>query len=71
VKIDNVLLLVTDASPYMKKAAEGLSVSYPKLVCVICVTHALHRVCEIILVLYSNVDKLVANGKENLCEIVS
>jgi hypothetical protein len=26
VKLDNVLLLVTDAAPYMKKAAEGLSV---------------------------------------------
>jgi hypothetical protein len=29
VKSDNVLLLVTDAALYMKKAAQGLSVSYP------------------------------------------
>jgi hypothetical protein len=64
VKFDDVLLLVTDAAPYMKKTAEGLSVSYPKLIHVTCVVHALHRVCEIIRVLYPNVDKLVANGKK-------
>jgi hypothetical protein len=32
VKLDNVLSLVTDAAPRMKKTAQGLSVSYPKLV---------------------------------------
>jgi hypothetical protein len=32
VKFDSMLLLVTDAALYMKKAAEGLSVSYPKLI---------------------------------------
>jgi hypothetical protein len=64
VKFDNVLLLVTDAAPYTKEAAERLSVSYPKLIYVTCVTHALHRVCETIPALYPNVDKLVANGKK-------
>jgi hypothetical protein len=48
----------------MKKAAEGLSVSLPKLMHVTCVVHALHSVCEAIHVLYPNVDKLVANGKK-------
>jgi hypothetical protein len=57
VKFD-VLLLVTDAAWYLKKAAEGLSVSYPKLI------HALHSVCETIPVLYPNVDKLVANWRK-------
>jgi hypothetical protein len=64
VKLGNALLLVTDAACYVKKAAEGLSVSYPKLIHVTCVVHALHRVCETIPVLYPNVDKLVANGKK-------
>jgi hypothetical protein len=64
VKFDNVLMLVTDAAPYMKKAAEGLSVSYPKLIHVTRIVHALHRVCGTIRVLYPNVDKLVANGKK-------
>jgi hypothetical protein len=49
----------------MIKAAEGLSVSCPKLIHVTCVAHALHRVRETIPVLYPNVDKLVANGKNN------
>jgi hypothetical protein len=63
VKFD-MLLLVTDAACYMKKAAEGLSVSYPKLIHVTCVVHALHSVCETIPVLYPNVDKLVANWRK-------
>jgi hypothetical protein len=57
-------LLVTDAAPYMKNAAEGLSVSYPILIHITCVAHALHRVCETICVLYPNVNKLVANRKK-------
>jgi hypothetical protein len=65
VKFD-VLLLVTDVAQYMKKA--GLSVSYPKLMHVTCVVHALHRVCKTICVLYPNVDKLVANGKK-ICQL--
>jgi hypothetical protein len=64
VKFDNVLLIVTDAAPYMKKAAEGLSVSYPKLIHVTCVAHVLHGVCETIRVLYPNANKLLANGKK-------
>jgi hypothetical protein len=60
----DVLLLVTDTAPYIKKAAEGLSESYPELIHVTCVARALHRVCETIRVLYPNVDKLVANGKK-------
>jgi hypothetical protein len=42
VKFDNMLLLVTDATPNMKKATE-LLVSYPKLIHVTSVAHALHR----------------------------
>jgi hypothetical protein len=32
VKSDSMLLLATDTIPCMKKAAEGLSVSYPELI---------------------------------------
>jgi hypothetical protein len=39
-------------------------VSYPKLIYFTCVAYAVHRVFETIHVLYSNVDKLVANGKK-------
>jgi hypothetical protein len=33
-------------------------------ICMLCVAHALHRVCETICVLYPNVEKLVSNRKE-------
>jgi hypothetical protein len=64
VKFDDMLLLVTDTAPYMKKAAEGLSVSRPELIQVACVARALHRLCETSRVLYPSADKLVANGKK-------
>jgi hypothetical protein len=44
-------LLVTDAAPDTKTAADRLSVSYPELKRVTCVAHALYRVCETIRVL--------------------
>jgi hypothetical protein len=59
-----LLLLVTDATQYMKKGAEGLSVSCPELIHVMCLLHAFHRVCETIHVPYPDVDKLVANRKK-------
>ena len=64
VKYDNVLLLLTDAAPYMIKAGEELSVSYPKMIHVTCVAHAQHRVIETIRMLYPNVDKLIANARK-------
>jgi hypothetical protein len=50
------MLLVTYVSAIHDKAAEGLSVSYPKLMPVRCVVHALHGVCETVQVIYPNVD---------------
>jgi hypothetical protein len=48
----------------MTKAAEALSFSCPKLPPITCAAHPLHRVCEIICMLYPNVDRLVVNGKK-------
>lgn len=64
IKFDNVLLLLTDAAPYMKKAAEGLSVSFPNMIHVTCIVHGLHRVCEQVRSLYPEVDTLISNGKK-------
>jgi Gpi18-like mannosyltransferase len=63
------LLPVTNAQLYMKIQAEGLSVSYPKIICVMHVVNALHRVYETIHVLYINLEKLVANGKKILMKL--
>jgi hypothetical protein len=64
VKFDNLLLLVADAVQWIKKATEGLAVSYPKQTHVTGVAHALDRVYETIPVLYPDVNKLAANGKK-------
>ncbi|XP_028967436.1 uncharacterized protein LOC114828252 [Galendromus occidentalis] len=62
---DKVLLLVTYAAAYMKKAGDALKVLFPKMTHVTCVIHAMHRVCEEIRVLFPAVDNLIANVKKN------
>jgi hypothetical protein len=59
VRRENILLFLTDAAPYMVKAANGLKMLYPKLVRV-----ALHRVTEEIRGSYSEEDKLISNVKK-------
>lgn len=63
VKRENVLLLVTDAAPYMVKAGKGLQLLYPKMIHLTCIAHALHRVAEEIRGNYPDVDKLIATVK--------
>lgn len=60
----NVLLFVTDAAPYMKKAAEGLKVLFPKMLHLTCLAHALHRISEEVRRLFPEVDKIISNGKK-------
>lgn len=64
VKNENVLLLVTDAAPYMIKAAKGLQVLYPKMLHVTCMAHALHRVAEEVRASSKAVDKLISDVKK-------
>ena len=61
---EKVLLFVTDAAPYMKKAATALKVIFPKMLHITCLAHSLHRISEYIRGLFPNVDKLVSNGKK-------
>lgn len=64
VKHERVLLFVTDAASYMQKAANGLSVLFPKMVHVTCVAHGLHRVCEEIRNIFPDVNSLISNAKK-------
>jgi hypothetical protein len=64
VEQENVLLFVSDAAPYMIKAAKALQLLYPKMVHVTCLAHALHRVAEEVRGSYTEADKLIANGKK-------
>ncbi|KAL4091382.1 hypothetical protein QTP88_026081 [Uroleucon formosanum] len=62
VKYENVLLFVTDASPYMVKAADSLTVLF--LIHLTCLAHEIHRVCETIRAEYTTIDKMIANVKK-------
>jgi len=43
---DDVILFVSDAAPYMVKAAKSIQAFYSKMIHVTCLAHGLHRVCE-------------------------
>ena len=59
-----MLLFVSDATPYMIKAAKALQLLYPKIIHVTCLAHAVHRIAEEVRGSYPEVDKLIANGKK-------
>jgi hypothetical protein len=62
---EKVFLLISDAAPYMTKAApKALQLLYPKMIHVTCLAHTLHRVAEEVRGSYPEVDKLIANGKK-------
>jgi hypothetical protein len=48
----------------LSNKSRGQLYLYPELLRVTCVSYALYRICEIMRVLYPNVDKLVAYGKK-------
>ncbi|XP_063610355.1 uncharacterized protein LOC134785688 [Penaeus indicus] len=59
----NILVVTTDAAPYMLKAMRGLNVLYPKMIHITCIAHGLHRVAEIIRYNYSEVNRLISAAK--------
>jgi len=63
VKYDKVLLLITDAALNMKSAGQTLCQTYPKLIHITCLAHGLHNICEYLMVLYTNVNRLISCGK--------
>ncbi|XP_018496507.1 uncharacterized protein LOC108864783 [Galendromus occidentalis] len=63
-KHDRVLLFVSDAASYMKKAAEGLKILVPKMVFITCIAHGIHRVCEEIRKAFPDVDSFMGNVKK-------
>lgn len=61
---ESVLLFLTDAAPYMVKAAKSIKSFYTKLVHVTCLAHAFHRVAEEIRSQFSEVDRLISTVKK-------
>lgn len=64
IEYGNILLVTTDAAPYMKAAMQGLAVLYPKMLHVTCLAHGLHRVCEVIRATFPNVNSLISSVKK-------
>eukprot|EP00102_Acyrthosiphon_pisum_P013255 XP_008182769.1 PREDICTED: F-box-like/WD repeat-containing protein ebi [Acyrthosiphon pisum] len=64
IRQDYVHLFVTDAAPYMIKAANSLKALYSKKVHVTCLAHVHHTVAETIHGKFDNVDGLVSNVKK-------
>ncbi|KAH9369161.1 hypothetical protein HPB48_018910 [Haemaphysalis longicornis] len=63
VEATKVLLLYTDATAYMHKAAHLLKAFYPQMLHVTCLAHALHRVCEELRKHFTDVDELIGSAK--------
>ena len=64
IKYDSVLMILTDAAPYMKASANSLKVLYPRMIHLTCLAHGLHRIAETIRENYQKVDKLISNVKK-------
>lgn len=61
---DDVLLFITDAAPYMVKAARSLDIFYTNMIHLTCLAHGLHRIAEEIRKHFPKVDNLISNGKK-------
>jgi|UniRef100_A0A2S2Q283 hypothetical protein len=61
---DKVLLMLSDAAPYMTKAAQNLKPFYSNLVHVTCVAHDIHRIAEKIIDSFRDINDLIYNGKK-------
>ena len=59
-----ILLFISDAAPYMTKAAQAINIFYPKIIRITCFMHGIHRACEKIRSMYPNVDRLISNIKK-------
>ena len=59
-----MLLLLSDAAPYMVKSGDVLKVLYPNLIHVTFLGHGLNRVAEKVRDMFPNVNKLVNNIKK-------
>ena len=60
-KKEDILLLVTDAAPYMIKAGNGLTLLYSNLIHITCLAHVLHRVSKEIRRNFLDVDILITS----------
>lgn len=58
-----ILLIVTDAAPYMCAAVKSLKILYPKMLHITCFSHGLHRLAEFVRSKFVAVNDLIASCK--------
>ena len=63
IKYDHLLLIITDAAPYVKSAAKTLMKMFEKAHHITCLCHALHNLSEHIQIKYPDVNRLITCGK--------
>jgi len=61
---DDILLFLSDAAPYMAKAASTIKVLYSKIVHITCLAYGIHRVAETIRSNFPKIDKFIAKVKQ-------
>lgn len=61
---EKVLLLCSDAAPYMIKAGKTLNVFFPNMIHISCLAHMIQRLAEKVREMYPNVNTLVSNLKK-------
>lgn len=59
-----MLLVVTDAAPYMLRTMKDLKILYPRMIHITCLAHGLHRIAEFIRSEFNDVNELISNIKK-------
>jgi hypothetical protein len=68
---EKVLLMLSDAAPYMIKTGEALKVFYPNITHVTCLAHMLNRIAEKVREIHPNVNTLINNIKKSFLKLPS
>jgi hypothetical protein len=61
---NKILLMLSDAAPYMVKAASNIKFFYEKLIHCTCLAHGINRIAETIRLQFLLVNELVKSGKK-------
>lgn len=68
---EKVLLMLSDAAPYMVKTGDVLKVFYPNIIHTTCLAHMLNRIAEKVREIYPNVNTLINNIKKSFLKAPS
>lgn len=66
----NILLVVTDAAPYMVCTMKSLKLLYPKMIHVTCLAHGIHRVADFVKDQFKVVNDLISNMKKIFRKVI-